>query len=154
MKITLICVGSIKENYLKDAVNEYKKRLTKYCELNIIELEDKAIGKDLEKVKKQEGEEIIKKIPNNSYVIACDEHGLMLNSVDFANKIDEIYSYKTNNITFIIGGSLGISKEVLEKCDYKLSFSKMTFLHQFARVFLLEQIYRSFKILHNETYHK
>ncbi len=154
MKVTIIVVGSIKEKYLKDASSEYEKRLSKYCDLQIIELPDKAINKDEEKVKKQEGEEILKRIPANSYVICCDEHGQMLTSVEFAQKIDDIYSFKANNIVFIIGGSLGISKAVLAIADYKISFSKMTFLHQFARIILLEQVYRSFKILHNETYHK
>lgn len=154
MKVTIIALGTIKESYLKDAVNEYVKRLSKYCELKIIELPDKSIINDYEKVKKEEGEEIIKKIPSNSYVICCDEHGKMLDSVEFAGKINDIYSFSSINICFIIGGSLGLTRKVLEKSNFILSFSKMTFTHKFARVILLEQIYRAFKILNNENYHK
>lgn len=154
MKISVICVGQIKEKYLKEMNAEYLKRLSKYVNINIIELPDKAINKEENKIKKQEGEEIIKKIPNNSYVICCDEHGKMFTSIEFAEEVDRIFSLKSGHICFIIGGSLGLSDEVLELANLKLSFSKMTLIHQFARVFLLEQIYRAFKINHNETYHK
>lgn len=152
--ITLISVGSIKENYLKDCIKEYLKRLSKYCQVNIIEVPDKSIGNDLNKVIKEEGEEILKKIPANSYVVCCDGKGKMLDSLGFAKKIDEIYSFYSMNICFIIGGSLGLSPKVLEKADFIFSFSPLTFTHQFAKIILLEQIYRAFKINNHEVYHK
>ncbi len=154
MKISLIVVGSIKDKYIKEGISEYLKRLSRFVSLEIIEVPDKSIGQDLDKVKKEEGELILAKIPKNSYVICCDEHGKMLDSPGFADLIDNIYSFHNNHICFIIGGSLGIDESILNKAQYKLSFSKMTFTHQMARLFLLEQLFRAFKILHNEAYHK
>lgn len=154
MKITILAVGSIKEKYLKDGINEYLKRISKYAKIEVIEIPDKSINDDINKVKKEEGEAIIKKIPNDSYVITCDLAGKMLDSLEFAKKIDEIYSFSSSNICFIIGGSLGLDNNVLLKANYSLCFSKFTFTHQFARLIILEQIYRAFKINNNETYHK
>lgn len=159
MKINIISVGNIKEKYFKDAIDEYIKRLSKYCSVETIELKDEPIKensspKDDEIVKKAEGEKIIKAIPKNSYSVLLDLRGEMLDSVAFSKKIDDITKYGNSTINFIIGGSLGVSKDVFNLADYKISFSKMTFPHKLMKVILLEQIYRAFKILNNETYHK
>ncbi len=159
MKITVVGVGSIKESYFKDAIAEYSKRLSKYCSVEIIEVKDEMIkenssAKDDEIVKKIEGERIIKALPKNSCNILLDLRGKKLDSVGFSKMIDDIMKYENSNITFIIGGSIGVSKEVYDLADYKLCFSDMTFPHKLMRVILLEQVYRAFKILKNETYHK
>lgn len=154
MKITLICVGSIKEKYLKDALTEYTKRISKFSQLEIIEVQDENNNKDDKTIKEVEGERILRKISNSSYVICCELKGEMLDSVQLAQKISNICSYSSSHITFIIGGSIGLAPSVLARADYLLCFSKMTFPHQLMRVILLEQIYRSFKILNNESYHK
>lgn len=143
--IKIICIGKIKENYLKEAINDYEKRISKYSKLEIIELKDINIDK--------EKDEILKYINNKDYVIVLDILGNILDSNQLSKKIDEILI--TNpNITFIIGGSEGLHNDIKEISNYCLSFSKLTFPHQLFRVILLEQIYRSFKILNNETYHK
>ena len=159
MKINIISVGNIKEKYFKDAIDEYIKRLSKYCSVETIELKDEPIKensspKDDEIVKKAEGDRIIKTIPKNSYTVLLDLRGEMLDSVAFSKKIDDITKYGNSTINFIIGGSIGVSKDVFNLADYKISFSKMTFPHKLMKVILLEQIYRAFKILNNETYHK
>ena len=143
--IKIICVGKLKENFLKDAVLEYLKRINKYHKIEIIELLDSNL--------KEEKDLILSKINTKEYNILLDINGKQLNSLEFADKIDKTFiSY--SNITFIIGGSDGVDDEVKDKVDYKLSFSNLTFPHQLFRVMLLEQIYRSFKINNNETYHK
>ena len=150
--IKIICVGKIKESYLKDAIDEYKKRLSKYTKLEIVELEDEGL-KDPKTAIKLEGEKILKNINQRDYVITLEIEGKELSSPALATLIDEtLITYST--LTFIIGGSYGLSSEVIEKSNYHLSFSKMTFPHQLFRVFLLEQIYRAFKINNNESYHK
>lgn len=149
--IKIICVGKVKEKFYNDAINEYKKRIGKYTKIEIIELKDEAYDKD--KTIKKESDEILRVINNNDYNIGLDISGNMLDSVSFANKIDNIFQINSN-ITFIIGGSYGFNDEVRSRCSYLLSFSKMTFPHQLFRVILLEQIYRSFRILNNEKYHK
>lgn len=159
MNITIICVGKIKEKYLTDAIKEYSKRLSKYCKLNIIEVADEKTDENAsdnlnEIVKDKEGERILKNIKDNSYIITLEIGGKMLSSEELAGKINEITMFENSNITFIIGGSLGLSKNISNISNYKLSFSKMTFPHQLMRVILLEQIYRSFRILKNEPYHK
>ena len=159
MNITIICVGKIKEKYLTDAIKEYSKWLSKYCKLNIIEVADEKTDENAsdnlnEIVKDKEGERILKNIKDNSYIITLEIGGKMLSSEELAGKIDEITMFENSNITFIIGGSLGLSKNISNISNYKLSFSKMTFPHQLMRVILLEQIYRSFRILKNEPYHK
>lgn len=159
MKISIISVGNIKEKYLIDAINEYTKRLSKYTKIEHLQVADEAINdnpslKEIEIIKDKEGEKILKVLPSNSYKIALDLRGEMLSSEELASKMLNIFSYHNANISFIIGGSLGISKNVLNACDYKLCFSKMTFPHQLMKVILLEQIYRAFKINNNETYHK
>ena len=155
--INIICVGKIKENYLIAAINEYSKRLSKYCKLNIIELNDAPIPNNLnekisENIKINEGIKILSHI-KNGYVITLDLKGKQFTSEEFSDKLEKL-SLNNSSITFIIGGSLGVSTEVLEKSNELISFSKMTFPHQLIRVFLLEQIFRAFKIQNNETYHK
>lgn len=158
MRVRIISVGKLKEKYLLDGIKEYTKRLLKYTKLEVIEVPDEHAPetlsyKDKEKVKEIEGKKILSKI-KNSYVIALVIDGKQLSSIEFANKIEEIKTYHSSNITFVIGGSLGLSNEVIKKSNYKLSFSFMTFPHQLMRLILLEQIYRSFRILNNEPYHK
>ena len=143
--IKIICVGKLKEQYLKDGINDYIKRISKYHKINIIELPDSNT--------ENEGKEIEKYIDNKDYLIAMCIEGEELSSEELSKKIDKVFI--TNpNITFIIGGSNGISDSIKNKCHYKLSFSKLTYPHGLFRLILLEQIYRSFKILNNESYHK
>lgn len=158
LNINIICVGKIKEKYLQDAINEYSKRLSKYCKLNITELPDEKIPDKVnnslsEQIKEKECNKILEHIKKDSYVIALNVAEKQLPSEDFSKKIEDI-SMINSNITFIIGGSLGLTKKLLDSCNFKLSFSKMTFPHQLFRVFLLEQIYRAFKISNGENYHK
>ena len=143
--IKIIAIGKIKENYLKEAINEYQKRISKYHKLEIIEIEDDNII--------NEKDRILKHINKKDYLIALDIQGIELTSIELSKKIDNIF-LNNSNITFIIGGSNGLHDSIKNIVDYKLSFSKMTFPHQLFRLILLEQIYRSFKILNNETYHK
>lgn len=150
--IKIITVGSIKENYLKEAIEEYTKRISKYTSIDIIEVKEE--GKlEKEKAKSLEGQKIIDKISPKDYVITLEIEGKQLSSIELANKINNIL-IENSNITFIIGGSYGLSNEVIEKANLHLSFSDMTFPHQLFRVLLLEQIYRSYKIINNESYHK
>lgn len=158
LNINIICIGKIKEKYLQDAINEYSKRLSKYCKLNITELPDEKIPDKVnnslsEQIKEKECNKILEHIKKDSYVIALNVAEKQLSSKDFSKKIEDI-SMINSNITFIIGGSLGLTKKLLDSCNFKLSFSKMTFPHQLFRVFLLEQIYRAFKISNGENYHK
>jgi len=151
--IKIICVGKIKEKYFVDALNEYKKRISKYSKLEIIEVSDEAT--DNEKiVLAREKEKLLKVINKSDYNIVLDINGKELSSVELADKMNNIFTNYNSNITFIIGGSCGIDDEIKNMCDFRLSFSKMTFPHQLFRVVLLEQIYRAFKILNNESYHK
>ena len=150
--IKIICLGNIKESYLTDAIKEYKKRLSKYCELNIIELDDVGIDDSKVALKKEE-EKIFKVLNPKDYIITLEIEGKELNSPEFSKKIEDTLIYNSN-ITFIIGGSFGLSNEIKKLSNFKLSFSKMTFPHQLFRVILLEQLYRAFKIMNNETYHK
>ena len=158
LSINIICVGKIKENYLKDAISEYSKRLSKYCNLNIIELPDEKLPnqlsqKNIYEVKNIEGNKILAHIKKDSYTICLDLKGKQFSSEEFSAKIDSIALNFNSSINFIIGGTLGLSKDVLEKANEKICFSKMTFPHQLIRVFLLEQLFRAFKISNNETYH-
>lgn len=150
--IKIICVGKIKEKYLNDAIEEYKKRLSKYTKLKIIEVND-VDNDNINIILKKEKELIEKNINVKDYVITLEIEGNLINSEEFASKIDNIQNINPN-ITFIIGGSYGLHNEIKMRSNYKLSFSKMTFPHQLFRVILLEQIYRSFKINNNEAYHK
>ena len=143
--INIICVGKIKENYLKEAINDYQKRINKYHKLEIIEIEDDNII--------NEKDRILKHINKKDYLIALDIQGIELTSIELSKKIDNIF-INNSNITFIIGGSNGIHDSIKNIVNYKLSFSKMTFPHQLFRLILLEQIYREYKINNNESYHK
>ena len=150
--IKIICVGKIKEKYLSDAIEEYKKRLSKYTKIEIIEVTDiDNPSKDIVLLK--EKELIEKHIDTRDYVITLEIEGNMLSSEELAKKIDNIFN-TSSTITFIIGGSYGLHNDIKNRSNYKLSFSKLTFPHQLFRVNLLEQIYRTFKINNNETYHK
>lgn len=159
MKITVLTVGKIKEKYLTEGIAEYTKRLSRYCKLEIIQVTDEktldGISEVQEKqIKQIEGERLLKLIKEDSYVIALAIEGKMPDSVELAYKIERLGIEGKSHITFIIGGSLGLSEEILNRADEKLSFSRMTFPHQLMRMILLEQIYRSFRILHHQPYHK
>ena len=152
MKITLITVGKIKEKYLKDAIAEYSKRLSRYCKLEIIEVADEKTPDNASEI--VEGERILKYVKDDAYVITLEINGKMLTSEELSEKIDTLGVQGTSHIIFIIGGSIGLGNAVLKRSDYALSFSKMTFPHQLMRVILLEQIYRSYRIINGEPYHK
>ena len=159
MKITVITVGKIKEKYLKDAIAEYSKRLSKYCKLEMIEVADEKTSENASEVvedaiRAKEAERILKYLKEDAYVITLEIHGNQLSSEELADKIEKLGVQGTSHIMFVIGGSIGLGKEVLARSDYPLSFSKMTFPHQLMRVILLEQIYRSYRIINNEPYHK
>lgn len=156
MKIKIIALGKIKEKFLKEGIDEFLKRLTPYASVEVIELSPIEIKDEnlTEKILEQEGEKILTHIKQQSYVITLEIDGKMLASEDFAEKIQELTNNGTGEIIFVIGSSCGIAKTVSKRADFKLSMSKMTFLHQFARLILVEQIYRAFKILKGETYHK
>lgn len=150
--IKIITVGSIKEQYLKDAIEEYQKRIQKYTNIEIIEVKEEGIVEE-EKAKKLEADKILKQIKEKEYVITLEIEGKMLSSLEFASKMNDIM-IENSNITFVIGGSYGLDDSIKERSNFHLSFSNMTFPHQLFRVLLLEQIYRTFKINHNESYHK
>lgn len=159
MNIKVIAVGKIKEKFMKEGINEYSKRLSRYTSLKIIEVNDEKAPenlsqKDVEIIKNKEGDKIIQKLPQSSYIIALTLDGKELSSEELSEKMEEIMLGGQNDITFIIGGSLGLSDEAINKSNYKLSFSKMTFPHQLMRLILLEQVYRGFKIMRSEPYHK
>ncbi len=158
MKITVITVGKIKEKYLLDAIKEYSKRLTRYTKLDLIEVNDEHAPdnlsqKDIEIIKDKEGKRVLSKL-KDSFLIALAIEGKQLSSEELAQKLKDVQTYNASHITFVIGGSLGLSREVLNKAQLKLSFSKMTFPHQLMKVILLEQVYRTFRINNNEPYHK
>lgn len=159
LTINIVCIGKIKENYLKEAVAEYSKRLTKYCNLKLIELPDEKLPNNLnstieENIKQKECKNIIAHLKKDSYIICLDLKGKQLSSEEFSKKIEEISLNSNSSITFIIGGTLGLTKEILDISNESICFSKMTFPHQLIRVFLLEQIFRAFKISKGETYHR
>ncbi len=159
MKITILTVGKIKEKYLRDAIDEYAKRLSKYCKLEIIEVADEKTPDNAsevveESIRQKEGERLLKQIKSDAFVITLEIKGQMLDSVAFADKIEQLGVQGKSHITFVIGGSLGLSQEVMNRSDYAISFSKMTFPHQLMRVILLEQIYRGYRIIMKEPYHK
>lgn len=156
MKIKIIALGKIKEKFLKDGIDEFMKRLAPYASVEIIELTPVEIKDEnlIQKALEQEAEKILANIKANSYVITMEIQGKQLSSEDFAQKINEITISGISELVFVIGSSCGIAPIISQRADFKLSISKMTFLHQFARLLLIEQIYRAFKILKNETYHK
>ncbi len=159
LTINVLCVGKIKEKFFREAILEYSKRLSKYCNLNIIEVEDNRIPDKLSSstekaIKDEEALKMINHLKKDTYLICLDLNGKEYDSVEFSEKISKLTSYGNSNITFVIGGTLGIGDEILKMAKEKISFSKMTFPHQLIRVFLLEQIYRGFKIMGGETYHR
>ncbi|MFA6308482.1 MAG: 23S rRNA (pseudouridine(1915)-N(3))-methyltransferase RlmH [Clostridia bacterium] len=159
MKITVIAVGKLKEKYLRDGISEYAKRLSRFCDFEIAEVADEKAPENLSaaleaQVMKKEAERISKKIPDGSKLIVLDINGKRMNSVAFAGKIENFFNSGVSHITFVIGGSLGIDKELLGKADLQLSLSDMTFTHKLTRLILSEQVYRAFKIINGETYHK
>ena len=159
MKITVLCVGKIKESYLREAIAEYSKRLGGYCDLEIVEVDDEktpdgAGEKADRKIREKEGERLARHIPDGAYVVATAIGGKEYTSVEFSEGLENLMVDGVSHIVFIIGGSLGLSEEVLESSDARISFSRMTFPHQLMRVILLEQIYRAFRIMKGEPYHK
>ena len=159
MKITCVAVGKIKEKYLTDAIAEYGKRLGRYCKLEMVELPDEKTPEGASdvlerKIKEREGERILRALKEDAYVIALAIEGKMLDSVELSRKLESLAVGGCSHMTFIIGGSLGLSEAVLKRADEKLSFSRMTFPHQLMRVILLEQIYRGYRIMKGEPYHK
>ena len=158
LNINIVCIGKIKEQYLKNGIDEYSKRLSKYCKLNIIELSDEKIPDKLSKgqareIKAKECDNILRHIKKDTFIIALDLKGKEFSSEEFSKNIENI-SMHSSNITFIIGGSLGLNSNILNICNQKICFSKMTFPHQLIRLFLVEQLFRAFKISNGETYHR
>ena len=159
MKITCVVVGKIKEKYFTDAIKEYSKRLGRYCKLEILELADEktpdgASEAEEQAIREKEGERILKALKDDAYVIALAIEGKMLDSEELAERIEKLGVSGISQIVFVIGGSLGLSAQVMKRADYALSFSRMTFPHQLMRVVLLEQIYRSYRIMNHQPYHK
>ncbi|PSL45909.1 23S rRNA (pseudouridine1915-N3)-methyltransferase [Salsuginibacillus halophilus] len=159
MQITIIAVGKLKEKYLKTGIEEYEKRLSNQVKVNIVEVPDapapdKFSEKEEAKVKETEGEKILQKVPKDTYVIALDPEGKMISSETLASKLDDLAVYGQSKVTFVIGGSLGLSRQVLKRADFSWSFSKLTFPHQLMRLMLLEQVYRAFQIQKGTPYHK
>lgn len=159
MKITVLCVGKVKEKFYRDAIDEFSKRLSRYCKLEIIEVadektEEQCSDTEIRLVKDKEGERLLKNIKDDAYVITLCIDGKQLDSEELSEKIERLGIQGTSHIYFVIGGSLGLSDNVIKRADFKLSFSKMTFPHQLMRVILLEQIYRGYRIMNHEPYHK
>ena len=159
MKISVITVGKIKEKYLRDAIAEYSKRLSRYCKLEIIEVADDKTPDQASKavedaIRAKEGERILKFLRDDMYVITLEINGKMLTSEEFAEKMESLGVQGNSSIAFVIGGSIGLGKDVLKRSDFALSFSKMTFPHQLMRVVLLEQVYRGYRIINGAPYHK
>lgn len=159
MNITVVSVGKLKEKYLREAIQEYAIRLTKYCKLDIVEVSDEKAPENMSAameaaVRYKEGQAILKQLRDDTYVIALAIQGKQLSSEKFADMIHDLGLRGKSNIAFVIGGSIGLSEEVLKRADYHLSFSAMTFPHQLMRVILLEQVYRGFRIIKGEPYHK
>lgn len=159
MKITVIAVGKIKEKYLKDGINEYAKRLSRFCNLELIEVNDEqapdniGVMQELQ-IKKKEGERILRKVKEGSLLVVLDVKGEKPGSKELSDRLNSFFVSGKSHITFVIGGSLGVDSEILKAADLRLSLSELTFPHQLARLILLEQLYRSFKIINGETYHK
>ena len=159
MRVTILTVGKIKESYLRDAIKEYAKRLGKYCKLEILEVTDEKTPDSLsttaaELVRKKEGERLLKSLPTDAYIITLEISGKQLTSEEFSQKIENLAVQGVSHLVFVIGGSLGLGQNILQKSDFAMSFSKMTYPHQLMRVILLEQIYRGYRIANGEPYHK
>ena len=157
--IRIIACGKVRENWMKEGIQEYSKRLQAYDKIEIVEVKDseaKESNSDAqnEQVKIEEGERLLKQIKDDEYVILLDLKGKSLDSIELAKTIENLYTQGKSKIDFVIGGSLGVSDEVIKRANYRLKLSECTFPHQLCRVILLEQIYRSFRIMHNEPYHK
>ena len=153
MKIRILTIGKLKEKYLVNGINEYVKRLNAYCKVEMVEVGDEPIP-DEYIIKDKEADKIIAKIKDDEYVIVLDLHGKEIDSVAFSKHIEECMIRGKSTITFVIGGSLDLGKSLLQRANYRLCFSKMTFPHQLMKLILVEQIYRAFKIMNNQTYHK
>ena len=159
MKITLVTVGKIKEKFFEDAIKEYSKRLSRYCKLEILQVADEKTPEGASEavelqIKEKEGQRLLSLIRDDAYVIALAIEGQMLDSEELAERIEKLGVSGISQIVFVIGGSLGLSAQVMKRADYALSFSRMTFPHQLMRVVLLEQIYRSYRIMNHQPYHK
>jgi 23S rRNA (pseudouridine1915-N3)-methyltransferase len=159
MKLTIIAVGKLKEKYLKDGIAEYSKRLTRFCDLEIIEIEDEQVPENISaanalQVKRKEADKILKKVKEGSVLVVLDIKGEKLDSEEFASKLNSFFISGNSHITFVIGGSLGLDDALIKKSNFKFSMSDLTFPHQLARLILLEQLFRCFKINNGETYHK
>ena len=159
MKISILCVGKVKEKFYREAIDEFTKRLSRYCKLEIIEVSDEKTEEqssetEIRLVKEKEGERLLKNLKEDAYVIALCIDGKQLDSEELSEKMEKLGIQGVRHICFIIGGSLGLSDAVVKRADFKLSFSKMTFPHQLMRVILLEQIYRGYRIMNHEPYHK
>lgn len=154
IKINLICVGSLKEQYLKDAINEYKKRLSRYAKIEIFEIKESKVDEsNINKGLNEEGENILKRIKENDYLILSDLHGKEISSEEFSVLLSNLINKGVSPINFVIGGTYGLSDDLRKRSNDKICLSKLTFTHQMTRVILLEQIYRAFKIINNENYH-
>lgn len=151
--IKLVCVGKVKDKHLLALIEDYTKRINKYHKLEVIEVKDEPISDNEREVLDIEGQRVLSKINKDEYVILLDLHGKSIDSISFANKIDKLF-ISNSKLTFVIGGSLGLSEDLRNRANEAIKLSDMTFLHQMTRLILLEQIYRSFKILNHETYHK
>ena len=159
MKISVVCVGKVKEKFYRDAIDEFSKRLSRYCKLEIIEVADEktpdqASETEVKLIKDKEGDRILKSIKDDAYVICLCIDGKSLSSEELAEKMKQITIQGSSHICFVVGGSLGLADSVVKRADFKLSFSKMTFPHQLMRVILLEQVYRAYRIINHEPYHK
>ncbi len=159
MRITILCVGKIKEKFYRDAIAEYEKRLSRYCKLEIVEVQDEKTPDHASEneellIKEKEAERMERYLKDGAYVIALAIDGKTLDSVELSERMEKLGTGGTSHIIFVIGGSLGLADRILKRADYHLSFSKMTFPHQLMRVILLEQIYRSYRIMNHEPYHK
>lgn len=159
MKISIACVGKVKEKFYRDAIDEFVKRLSRYCKTEILEVTDEktpeqASENEINQIKEREGQRLLKVIKEDAYVIALCIDGKALSSEELSDKINRLGINGTSHIIFVIGGSLGLSDSVINRADFRLSFSKMTFPHQLMRVILLEQVYRAYRIMFQEPYHK
>ncbi|MCI8484783.1 MAG: 23S rRNA (pseudouridine(1915)-N(3))-methyltransferase RlmH [Lachnospiraceae bacterium] len=159
MKITILAVGKVKEKFYRQAIEEFEKRLSRYCKLEILAVADEktpdsASQAEMDKIKEREGERLRKHMPEGAWVCALAIDGSMLDSVELSEKLERLGVEGKSHLIFVIGGSLGLSEKIMKQADFKLSFSKMTFPHQLMRVILLEQIYRSYRIMAGEPYHK
>lgn len=154
IKINLICVGSLKEQYLKDSINEYKKRLSRYAKIEIFEIKESKVDEsNINKGLNEEGENILKRIKDNDYLILSDLHGKEISSEEFSVLLSNLINKGVSPINFVIGGTYGLSDDLRKRSNDKICLSKLTFTHQMTRVILLEQLYRAFKIINNENYH-